>query len=101
LVSPLGSGLAINFFSDNDANPGSLGQCFTPPVIVPCNLVENGAVQTAAQISWSDGTVDTIQFQSDVAAEPSSWLLLLIGLGLVRTLKTSAGIVGRNENGNY
>src|SRR5262249_52856325 len=98
LASPPGTGITINFFSDNDANPGSLGQCFTPPVIVPCNLVENGAVQTAAQLVWSNGTVDIIQFQSDVA-EPSAWLMLLIGVGAVWMLKTSGGTVGKNEKG--
>jgi hypothetical protein len=86
LILPPGVGVGINFFSDVDANPSSPGQCFTPPIIVLCSLVENGTVQTAAQLCWSDGIVDIIQFRSDVVPEPSSWLRLLIGFAALQTL---------------
>jgi len=41
-------------------------------------MTEDGTLQTVGTIVWSDGTVDTIQFRSDVP-EPSSLLLLLSG----------------------
>ncbi len=87
---PPGIGLGINFFSDVDTNPGSLGQCFTPPIVVACGIVENGAIQTAAQLFWSDGTIDAIQFQSGIP-EPPSWMLLLLAflaLGVVGNHRT-------------
>jgi hypothetical protein len=73
-------GVSLNFFSDTETSPGSIGQCNTPPVIVSC-IVETGAVQTAFQLVWSDGTIDAIQFQSDVP-QPASWLLVVSGLAI-------------------
>lgn len=46
------------------------------------SLVEDGTVQTAAMVTWSDGTTDAIKFQSDLEAtvpEPASLLLLATG----------------------
>ena len=69
---------AILFSSDLDASG------------FPCNLFfscipEDGTVQTAGTITWADGTVDTINFQSDIEAtavpEPST--LVLFGVGLL------------------
>ena len=56
----------------------------TCPVPAGCSILENGSVQTLGTITWSDGTVDQIKFQSNVEAsavpEPSSLLLLVAGL---------------------
>jgi hypothetical protein len=70
---------ALNFDSDVDASQ-SLFPCNTPPPTAVCTIVEDGTVQTAFQLFWSDGTVDTIQFQSDVVPEPATWLLVVAGL---------------------
>lgn len=66
--------LPFNFFSDLD--PGATIITCSPP-ITNC-LMETGALQTAFQLFWSDGTLDTIQFQSGIP-EPASWLLLFVG----------------------
>ena len=53
-----------------------------------CQLGENGNVQVAGTVTWSDGTVDTINFQSDVP-EPSSALIFCSGaLGLFGVYRT-------------
>ncbi len=71
----IGTQIAVfNFFSDLD--PGAPIITCSPP-ITNC-LVETGGVQTAFQLFWSNGTVDTIQFQSDVPG-PTSWPLLFMG----------------------
>jgi hypothetical protein len=48
-------------------------------------IVENGQVQDITSVEWSDGTIDTIQFQStEPAPEPSTLLLLctaMFGVG--------------------
>jgi len=51
-----------------------------PPV--PCTITENGKLQTALTVTWSNNTTDTIRFKSDIESvpEPSSILLLLTGL---------------------
>lgn len=60
----------------------------TCPVPAGCSILENGTVQTLGTVTWSDGTVDTIKFQSNVEStavpEPSS--LLLLGTGLMGLL---------------
>jgi len=79
----IGTQMAVfNFFSDLD--PGAPIITCLPPV-TNC-LEETGGVQTAFQLFWSDGTVDTIQFQSDVPGPPS-WLLLLVGSVAMSVLK--------------
>jgi len=46
-----------------------------------CRVLENGLVQQAFTITWSNGTTDTVQFVSDVETpEPSSLVLLATGL---------------------
>jgi len=50
----------------------------------PC-IAETGGIQTATELLWSDGTVDTIQFQSDISSdipEPSTVMLLATVAGL-------------------
>ena len=80
-ASPASTSVGVNFGSDGDQGGP------TCVVVGGCQLVENGQVQTAGTITWSAGTVDTIQFQSDIDAtttpEPSSILLLLTGLVLL------------------
>jgi len=48
-------------------------------------MIEDGSVQTALNLVWSDGTVDMIGFQSDVEPipEPSTVVLLLSGVALL------------------
>jgi hypothetical protein len=51
-------------------------------VIGGCDTAETGGIQTVGTVTWSDGTVDTIQLQSDVnevpaVPEPSSMFLLI------------------------
>jgi hypothetical protein len=66
---------------------------YVPPItgagVCPdgCTIAEteDGAFQTMGTITWSDGTVDTIQFHGETVPEPSSLLLFatgLIGIGL-------------------
>ena len=70
------------FISDSDAAPQ---QACGPANFMPCTIIENGGIQTALTVFWSDGSKDTINFQSDVAPvpEPSSFLLSLAGLTLL------------------
>ena len=52
-----------------------------------CSVIEDGTVQTVASITWSDGTTDSIRFQSDVGEaavpETSPIVLLLVPLVVV------------------
>jgi hypothetical protein len=54
-------------------------------------IVENGQVQDITSVEWSDGTIDTIQFQStEPAPEPSTLLLLctaMLGVGATGSRK--------------
>jgi len=75
------SGFMGAFISDSDTGPQ---QACGPSNFMPCTIIENGGIQTALTVAWTDGTVDTIRFQSDVPVpEPSSLLLSLVGLALV------------------
>ncbi len=47
------------------------------------DIAETGQLQLAALLNWSDGSVDRIQFQSDVEPVPEPGTLLLLGSGLV------------------
>ncbi len=49
--------------------------------IDPC-VDETGGIQPGGSLLWSDGTVDTIQFQSGEIPEPSSVILLATVVGL-------------------
>jgi hypothetical protein len=54
--------------------------------LLPCTIIENGEIQTALTVNWSDGSKDTISFATGVVTpvpEPSSLLLSLVGLTLV------------------
>jgi len=62
-----------------------------PPVFPNCGgdpcVEETGGIQPGGSLHWSDGTVDIIQFQSDVSEipEPSTVILLapVVGLTLI------------------
>jgi hypothetical protein len=69
--------VTTNLVSDVDSGPP-----FATCLLTDC-LRETGGVQTAFQLFWSDGTVDTIQFQSGIA-EPPSWTLLLIAFAALQ-----------------
>jgi len=47
-----------------------------------CNLIEGGTVQSLGSLTWSNGTVDTLQFQS-AAETPEPGTLVLFGSGLI------------------
>lgn len=70
--------IALQFQSVTEGN--------SPRCIPACQMTENGLVQTALTLHWSDNSVDTVNFVSDVepggvTPEPAS--LLLLGSGLV------------------
>lgn len=65
----------ILFSSDVDSSTFPCGLFFS---CVP----EDGTIQTAGTVTWGDGTVDTINFQSDVEAVPEPSSLALLGTGL-------------------
>lgn len=73
----------FQFVSYSDA--ASLGTCTQ---VGRCQLVEDGTAQEARTVTWSDGTVDSIQFQSDVetSATPEPGTLALFGSGLISVL---------------
>jgi hypothetical protein len=89
-VSPLlpSNEVQVDFSSDSEAILPALGNCGNPNV--QC-VTEDGTIQTAGTITWSNGTncsdsgttciVDTVQFQSDVEPEPGT--LVLFGSGLI------------------
>jgi hypothetical protein len=72
-------------FASDLGMPGEPG-IGVPCSIVPggCQLTETGGVQPGVTITWSNGAMDTVSFQSDtdsIVPEPSS--LLLLGGGLL------------------
>ena len=77
-ISSSGSMALVTFFSFDDG----------PPVFPNCGgdpcVEETGGIQPGGSLHWSDGTVDIIQFQSDVSEipEPSTVMLLAPVVGL-------------------
>jgi hypothetical protein len=69
--------VSFGFFSDVDNPPP--GASFPGFPYSPVGtMTEDGSVQTALNVVWSDGTVDIIKFESDNdVPEPSSLLLAL------------------------
>ena len=84
----VGGSFVVVEFASFDPGP-NFALCNAPPPSTICG-VENGTVQTAFQLSWSDGTVDTIQFQSDVEPAPEPATMLLLAAGLAGLLARSA-----------
>jgi len=84
------SGAFITFESDIEGV-----NRFVDCTLVPCT-VETGGIQTVTQLLWSDGTLDTIQFESDISdvPEPSAVMLLATAAGLTM-------FVGRRRNGPF
>lgn len=70
--------LFVDFLSDAEGPNGF--NCSQAPS-GSCNFFENGQIQTAGQVVWSDGSIDTVKFQSDVTPEPAT--MLLFGTGLL------------------
>jgi hypothetical protein len=47
-----------------------------------CSVIENGTMQLADTVTWSNGTMDTISFQSDASEvpEPSAFIMALTAI---------------------
>jgi len=71
----------MNFNSDpsTETPSGILGNSCS--AVGGCQIIERGVEQLAGTVTWSDGTVDTINFNSDTEVpEPSSIVLFLPGI---------------------
>jgi hypothetical protein len=89
-ISNLGtSGSPILYFEFISADPPTLDCSQNSPN--GCQLTEDGTVQFAIAVNWSDGTQDTVNFQSGPAPVPEPASMLLLGTGLVGL----AGVVRR------
>lgn len=75
----------VTFDSDNDSGAGLLGGQTCAEFTNRC-ITESGSVQQGGTITWNNGTVDTIFFQSDferTSEAPEPGTLVLLGSGLV------------------
>jgi PEP-CTERM motif len=89
LIPSVDDTFQVTFTSDSDTPSGIFASsCSSLPD--PC-IAETGSIQTAETITWSDGTVDTIKFQSDLesTAVPEAGTLLLLGSGVVSLMGLS------------
>jgi PEP-CTERM motif-containing protein len=76
----------VTFRSDDDSGAGLFGGQTCADFSNTC-ITENGSVQQGGTISWDNGTVDTVFFQSDFErtpepAVPEPGTLVLFGSGL-------------------
>jgi PEP-CTERM motif-containing protein len=70
----------VIFASDRPNDPSStIGLTPIPGPVT----TETGGVQTAFTLSWTDGTSDTIRFQSDLDPVPEPGTLTLFGSGIL------------------
>ena len=83
LIPSVDDTFQVTFTSDSDTPSGIFASSCSSLPADPC-IAETGSIQTAETITWSDGTVDTIKFQSDLdsTAVPEAGTLLLLGSGL-------------------
>jgi hypothetical protein len=82
--------ISLKFSSDTTVNGQEFPNAPCPTVqsltLVPgCNRDEDGTPQLVDVIKWSDGTIDNIYIQSDIAVgvEPEPASMILFGSGLV------------------
>ena len=79
--------LNFAFHSDLEGAAPNLLQQFTgcgfPCTASNTTVIEDGSVQPAFIVHWHDGSIDTINFQSDVAPVPEPTSLFLLFSGLV------------------
>ena len=92
----------ITFFSDSDTASNSDFGLNCHLFGNPC-IVESGAVQSAGTVTWSDNTVDTIQFQSDAGPDnptptPEPATLALFGSGLLSMVSFARRRILRRES---
>jgi len=80
LAEPINPGKSPNWLLDFFSRDTPLvGGC---ALLGGCAIIENGAIQSIGTITWSDGTVDTVEFESSSAVpEPAS--LVLLGAGFL------------------
>jgi hypothetical protein len=72
----------VIFASDRPGDLPSGGLGLTPAPGAPV-IIENGDIQTAFTLSWSDNTSDTIEFRSNLDPVPEPGTLVLFGSSLV------------------
>lgn len=90
----------ITFSSDSDIASNSIFGQNCHKFSNQC-IVENGDVQFAATITWSDNTVDTILFQSDAGPDnptPEPATLTLFGSGLLSMVGFARRRILRRES---
>jgi hypothetical protein len=90
----------ITFSSDSDNGSTSLFGLNCHKFSNQC-IVENGDVQFAATVTWSDSTVDNILFQSDAGPDnptPEPATLVLFGSGLFSMVSFARRHIRRRDS---
>ena len=92
---PFNASYTLSFTSDSDAIPGDLGTCVSAG---GCTITEDGTVQNLLSVTWSDGTVDSYSFQSDLDPVPEPPSFALMFPGFLVLARFSRGVLrGRNS----